>query len=368
MSGPLRSGRSTWRRAATLVLAAGSSRPSPGAPQSADDFRLLFLQRAQNQRFLPGAHVFPGGALHAADSSADWLQLFAPLHTPPRFGLGPAPPQQPSFPVIVHDDAHAGALPDDVALRICAIRETFEEAGVLLLRPRGSAPASPEPGLALSPPPGLADWRSRVRSDPRCFLQLCAHLDCTPDIWALCNWGGWITPYGSGLSRFDTTFLLCCLRDTPPVDPDLAEVVGYKWLSPSEATERFLSKEICLAPPQFYEIRRLETFASLSALYRFSSDRPLEITEKWLPIVLLTADGSIRLFPGDELYVKDSDFLEKPMSTDKKTEEIVKEGKVVNRMVIYNLNLYEIYVSLLSKDKLVYPKNYVVKKNLPAHL
>ncbi|XP_006985075.1 acyl-coenzyme A diphosphatase NUDT19 [Peromyscus maniculatus bairdii] len=368
MSVPLRSGRSTWRRAATVVLAAGWNRPSPGAPQSADDFRLLLLERAPNQRFMPGAHVFPGGVLDAADSSADWLRLFAPRHTPSRFGLGPAPPQHPSFPGLVHDNAHAGALPDDVALRICAVREAFEEAGVLLLRPRDSAPASPGPGLALSPPPGLADWRSRVRSDPRCFLQLCEHLDCTPDIWALSNWGGWLTPYGRGTRRFDTTFLLCCLRETPPVDPDLTEVVGYKWLSPSEATERFLSKEIWLAPPQFYEMRRLETFDSLSALYRFSSDHPLEITEKWLPIVLLTADGSINLLPGDELYVKDSDFLEKPMSTDKKTEELVKEGKVVNRMVIHSLYHYELYVSLLSKDKLVYPKNYVVNKSLPAHL
>lgn len=80
------------------------------------------------------------------------------------------------------------------------------------------------------------------------------------------------------------------------------------------------------------------------------------------------AETNFYYFSGDELYVKDSDFLEKPMSTDKKTEELVKEGKVVNRMVIHSLYHYEIYVSLLSKDKLVYPKNYVVNKSLPAHL
>lgn len=204
------------------MLAAGWSHASPAG------FRLLLLQRAQNQRFMPGAHVFPGGVLDAADSSPDWVSLFAPRHTPPRFGLGPEPPRQPSFPGLFHGDADGAALPDDVALRICAIRETFEEAGVLLLRPRDSARASQEPSIALSPPAGLADWRSRVRSDPRCFLQLCAHLDCTPDIWALHDWGGWLTPYGRSSRRFDTTFLLCCLRETPRVEPDLAEVVGYK--------------------------------------------------------------------------------------------------------------------------------------------
>lgn len=356
------SGPSSWRRAATVLLAAGWSHASPAG------FRLLLLQRAQNQRFMPGAHVFPGGVLDAADSSPDWVSLFAPRHTPPRFGLGPEPPRQPSFPGLFHGDADGAALPDDVALRICAIRETFEEAGVLLLRPRDSARASQEPSIALSPPAGLADWRSRVRSDPRCFLQLCAHLDCTPDIWALHDWGGWLTPYGRSSRRFDTTFLLCCLRETPRVEPDLAEVVGYKWLSPSEATECFLSKEIWLAPPQFYEVRRLENFASLSALYRFCLDHPLEVPEKWLPIVLLTSDGSIHLLPGDELYVKGSDFLEKNMSIDKKTEEIVTEGKVVNRIVIHSPHLYEIYMTLTSKSEHGYPKSYTAKKSCTARL
>lgn len=353
---------SSWRRAATLMLAAGWTYSSPAG------FRLLLLQRAQNQRFMPGAHVFPGGVLDAADSSPDWMSLFAPRHTPPRFGLGPELPRQPPFPGLFHGDADPEALPDDVALRICAIRETFEEAGVLLLRSRDSAPASQEPSLALSPPAGLAEWRSRVRSDPRCFLQLCAHLDCTPDIWALHDWGGWLTPYGRGRLRYDTTFLLCCLRETPHVEPDLAEVVGYKWLSTSEATGCFLSKEIWLAPPQFYEVRRLEKFASLSALYRFCSDHPLEVAEKWLPIMFLTSDGSILLLPGDELYVKDSDFLEKNMSTDKKTEEIMKEGKVVNRIVIHSPHVYEIYMTLPSKNKHVYPGNYIVNKSRTAHL
>ncbi|XP_040591427.1 nucleoside diphosphate-linked moiety X motif 19 [Mesocricetus auratus] len=386
---------SAWRRAATVVLAAGWSHPGPGpaataatatatAPQPPDGFRLLLLQRAGTQRFLPGAHVFPGGALDPADSSADWLRLFAPRYAPPRFGLGPPPasPPPPSFPGLRQGGGGGaeGALPEDVALRICAVRETFEEAGVLLLRPRGSEPAGAgpgEPGLALAPllpPPELGAWRSRVRRDPRCFLRLCERLDCAPDIWALRSWGGWLTPArpsgggGGGGPRFDTAFLLCCLREAPPVEPDGAETVAYKWLSPSEATESFLSKEIWLAPPQFYEIRRLETFASLSALYRFSSGYPLEITEKWMPIVLLTADGTISLLPGDELYKKDSYFLENPMSTDKKTEEILKEGKVVNRIAIHSSHLYEIYVSLLSKSKHVYPKNYVVHRSPTAHL
>lgn len=216
-----------------MMLAAGWTHPGPAASSSssppAEGFRLLLLQRSTNQSFLPGAHVFPGGTLDAADCSADWLHLFAPHHRPPRFSLGPSPPQRTTFPVlpVAGTDAGDAALPDDVSFRICAIRETFEEAGVLLLSPRASLASGPEPGRALSPPPGLDAWRARVRSDPRHFLSLCAHLDCTPNIWALHDWSAWLTPFiHPGGRRFNTTFFLCCLSEPPPVYPDLAEVVG----------------------------------------------------------------------------------------------------------------------------------------------
>ncbi|XP_004475165.1 acyl-coenzyme A diphosphatase NUDT19 [Dasypus novemcinctus] len=372
MSNPLRPGSSSWRRAATLVLAAGGMRPGlvAGSPPAAG-FRLLLLRRSPRQGFLPGAYVFPGGVLDAADSSADWRSVFEPHYRTPRFGLGPAPPPRAVFPALPlpSPDAADGdpeALPDDVAFRICAIREAFEEAGVLLLRPRGPplAPGSrPEPSRALEPPPGLDIWRDRVRRDPRHFLNLCMHLDCTPDIWALHDWSAWLTPFmRRGGRRFDTAFFLCCLLEAPSACPDLTEVVDCQWSSPSEATENFMSKEIWLAPPQFYEIRRLENFASLSDLHKFCLDHAKEGRERWLPITLLTADGVLQLFPGDELYLEDLDYLEKHLSTEKKTEEIMK-GKKFHRLVIHNSHHYSLYVTVQSKTKQVYPKSYVIGKS-----
>ncbi|XP_008570969.1 PREDICTED: nucleoside diphosphate-linked moiety X motif 19, mitochondrial, partial [Galeopterus variegatus] len=163
--------------------------------------------------------------------------------------------------------------------------------------------------------------------------------------------------------RFNTTFFLCCLREPPQVSPDLAEVLSSKWASPSEATESFISKEIWLAPPQFYEIRRLELFASLSELHKFCLDRALEGLERWMPISLLTADGMVQLLPGDEMYLEDSDLLENLLSTEKKIEEIMKEGKKFHRIVIHDRHLYNIHVTVQSKYKHVYPKNYVLSKS-----
>ncbi|XP_005400143.1 PREDICTED: nucleoside diphosphate-linked moiety X motif 19, mitochondrial [Chinchilla lanigera] len=378
MSGPLRTDPRIWRQAASVVLAAGWKGPGAAASSlpPAEGFRVLLLQRSSSQAFLPGAHVFPGGVLDRADLSADWLPIFAPHHKPPRFGLGPAPAQTATFPVVPISrpgaaDGEAAALPDDVALRICAIREAFEEAGVLLLLPRGarhvpeSQGSAPEFACALEPPPDVSAWRTRVRGDARHFLDLCAHLDCTPNIWALHAWSGWLTPFiGEKLRRFDTSFFLCCLSEPPPIQIDLAEVVNCRWSSPSEATESFLSKEIWLAHPQFYEIRRLENFASLSDLHKFCLEHALEGSERWLPINCVTADGMmIQLYPGDELYLEDSDFLEKVLSTEKKTEEIMKEGQKFHRLVHHHSHYYSIHVTVQSKGKHIYPKNYVVNKS-----
>lgn len=379
MSGSLRPSPTRWRRAATLMLAAGWPRPGPATatpppplPPPAEGFRLLLLQRSQNQGFMPGAHVFPGGVLDAADSSADWLRLFEPHHKPPRFGLGAASSRVPTFPGLQwepgHEPAAAGdtaVLPDDVAFRICAIRETFEEAGVLLLRPRGPLAGSPRPGRCLEPPPGLEAWRARVRSDARLFLRLCADLDCTPDIWALHDWGGWLTPFlRPGGRRFDTAFYLCCLQDPPPVHPDAAEVVNCQWSSPSEAIENFTSKEIWLAPPQFYEMKRLENFASLSDLHTFCLYREIEGTERWFPIRLTAADGMLQILPGDELYLEDSKFIDSQMSTEKKIEDLMKEGKTFHRMILYDRHLYIIHATVPAKSKHLYPKNSGVNKSL----
>lgn len=247
MIGPLRSGTSNWRQAATVILAAHWAHPGPAAPPlptpPAEGFRLLLLQRSTRQGFMPGAHVFPGGVMDPADCSADWVRLFEPHHRPPLFGLAPSPPSRSAFPALPAEGTHAveGALPNHVASRICAIRETFEEAGVLLLRPRASPAATPEPTRAFPPPPGLAAWRDLVRRDPSHFLRLCAHLDCLPDIWALHDWSGWLTPFQQrGGRRFNTDFFLCCLSEPPPIFPDLVEVVdcqvgrprGAEWRDP----------------------------------------------------------------------------------------------------------------------------------------
>lgn len=68
-------------------------------------------------------------------------------------------------------------------------------------------------------------------------------------------------------------------------------------------------------------------------------------------------------FSGDELYLEDSYFVENVMSTEKSSEELMKEGKKFHRVVIHSRHDYSIHVTVQSKYKHVYPKNCVVNKS-----
>ncbi|XP_040427244.1 nucleoside diphosphate-linked moiety X motif 19 isoform X2 [Cygnus olor] len=356
-----------WREAATLLLPAGTAARPGRSALGPCDYEVLLLQRSSRSGFAPGAHVFPGGVVEAADFSAAWLGL---LPASPLCGLGsvkPPPAGSSRAPIFATDRLQLGSpLPGEVAFRICAIRETFEEAGILLLVP-GSGPgegggARPLPAERLLPAAELGEWRRRVREDAGCFLQLCRHLGCVPNIWALHEWSNWLTPVGRagpGGRRYDTAFYLCCLDERPPhASEDEREVTACLWSSPPEAIELFKSREILLAPPQFYELCRLCNFSSLHELHKFSSDRALEGCECWMPIMLTASDGLIQLLPGDELYPEDPDYTGETkivMSTDKKVEDLMKEGSTFHRIVIKNINSLAVYVNIQVKYKHMNP-------------
>ncbi|KFO83147.1 hypothetical protein N320_10492, partial [Buceros rhinoceros silvestris] len=131
-----------------------------------------------------------------------------------------------------------------------------------------------------------------------------------------------------------------------------------QWSSPPEAIERFKSQEIWIAPPQFYELCRLCNFSSLHELHKFSSDRALEGCERWMPVLLNASDGHIQILPGDELYPEDPDYTGENkliLSTDKKVEDLMKEGSVFHRIVIKSINNFAVYVNIQAKYKHMNP-------------
>lgn len=368
-----------WREAATVILAAGLrhaqsadslktglEKVSDIAHRSAFDYQVLLLKRSGGSGFMPNAYVFPGGLVDASDFSSEWQEVFQSFTKAPNYGIGVVKqPADTRPPIFATDRAQLGSpIPGDVAFRICAVRETFEESGVLLavpkheesgIRVRTDDARDGDPQLSLTTLSGLWDrdvlskWRSLVIGNSANFIKMCKELQCLPNIWALHEWGNWLTPAGkySKQRRYDTAFYICCLRDTPHTLHDDKEIVHFKWSSPSEVLRSYKSKEIWIAPPQLYDLGRVCRFPALRDLHRFASQRSLEGCEQWLPIHLVTPDCFASILPGDALYPEKVGPYGKSggvMKTEKSLEELQPDRADLHRIV--GQDLYSLTVQM----------------------
>lgn len=307
-----------WKEAATLIITAGTKGRSPGF--TSWDHQVLLVKRSSRSRFMPDAYVFPGGLVEPSDFSSEWLGVFHAFRHKPNLGLGVVKqPAETRPPIFATDRRELGSpIPGDVAFRICALRETFEECGVLLVVPKreerhvlkstersGNHPLGLPAGLSqvtdFCGQSELTRWRTLVNENPSNFIKMCQVLELLPNIWALHEWGNWLTPTGLSGGRYDTAFYICCLPDIQPAIQDNKEIVHLKWAPPPVLLHSFGAKEMWIAPPQFYELSRLCHYTSLRELHLFASQRSEEGCEHWLPVILQT-DTQINLLPGDELH------------------------------------------------------------------
>lgn len=172
------------------------------------------------------AYVFPGGKLDASDCSTAGLAALDCDTAPLVAALG-EPQLNPSVAA---------------GLYVAALRELFEEAGVLLAhgntRPASSA---------------TADWHA--------WLQTAAgQLQAS----AMLPWSRWITPRMAAMSkkRFDTRFFLTLAPADQDARHDNYETTASVWLTPREALLRLDRGEIDMAPPQIMSLAHLARFAS----------------------------------------------------------------------------------------------------------
>lgn len=114
-----------------------------------------------------------------ADYSPSWLPLFAEPggHVQPFSSITSLKPRSLSL----YDTCPSnGPIAGEVAFRICAIREFFEEAGVLLARDRGKmasvvdvVPGTCRPALKELPQVEMKEWRSKVHNNAYEFITMC---------------------------------------------------------------------------------------------------------------------------------------------------------------------------------------------------
>jgi 8-oxo-dGTP pyrophosphatase MutT (NUDIX family) len=232
--------------------------------RAAGGIEILLVQRHAGMGFMGGMHVFPGGKVSADDASS---RAIARVEGRP----GPS------------ESALWGPELDPAAVRaraVAGIRETFEEAGVLLGCDTGRH--------------DLADLRSRLLAG-EAFSDLLEARGLTLELRALQPLSRWITPETEG-KRFDTSFYVARAPAGQTADHDRKESVASGWFTPGDALHASRSGQIRLAPPTaltlegFLEARTVDDALALAA------SRPPPVI---LPILRVLGDERVILYPGD---------------------------------------------------------------------
>lgn len=239
----------------------------------AHGLEVFMIERHQGSNVLGGAYVFPGGKVDADDASP---ALLARLDTPL-----PALRERLHEPDL--DDTAAGAL------HVAAVREAFEECGVLFAR---GGPAA----LAEASTPAAAG------APPEAFGALLERLELRLDDAALHPFSRWITPEQSMLMpnrRFDTRFFLATLPAGGAARHDNREAVHSAWLRPRDALARCWTGQIMLAPPQIMSLDQLGRAPDVATLLRDTQARAPCLVQ---PQVCRIEGETVMAYPGDPLH------------------------------------------------------------------
>ena len=248
----------TPRPAATLLLL----REASTAPE------VFMLQRTSKAAFLPGAFVFPGGALDPDDASERAAQRVRGL-----------------------DDAQASArmgLPSGgLAYWIAAARECFEESGILLVFDSRDLPIDPRRAENLEP------FRTELNAGSLQFSEFLEKEGLYIHAHEIAYYSHWITAPGRP-RRFSTRFFVACAPEGQHGAHDRSETVHSVWISPREAIERGKRGEIELIFPTRSTLSDLASIPTPRAALEHA--RSLGDIEVNAACWALDHEGSQRLF------------------------------------------------------------------------
>src|SRR5690606_669899 len=205
--------------------------------------RVYMTRRSEALRFAGGYHVFPGGAVDPQD-----VEVAA---------------RRPG------ELAAVGLPPGQEACVAAALRELFEEAGVLLGRDEGGAPLWQPAGEAAHRD-GLREGRRRLLADEVSWEEVMAEHGWRLAGERVAYMGRWVTP-PAARRRFDTYFFMADLTGGIEPEPSGGEVALGEWLAPAAALERAQAGEMLLMRPTRSWLEILAECASAAdAWARFS--------------------------------------------------------------------------------------------------
>jgi 8-oxo-dGTP pyrophosphatase MutT (NUDIX family) len=223
--------------AATVILL----REAEG--QKAQGFEVLMVLRSSRSAFAPSAYVFPGGKVEEEDC-LPMMENFCSKKDLMRaqFALdGISLPQRA------------------LGIWVAAIRETFEEVGLLLARQKDGMPLSFNYGDMEQ---RLRSYREMVRSEELNFAGWLQREKLTLAVEHLHYFSHWITPELSPL-RYDTRFFVAEVPWNQKVFHDGDELTKHVWITPAEALERYREKKFHMVVPTIVTLEELSCFETI---------------------------------------------------------------------------------------------------------
>jgi 8-oxo-dGTP pyrophosphatase MutT (NUDIX family) len=247
-------------------------------PDGASALEVLMVRRNLRSDFVGGAYVFPGGAVDPLDGGAEAEALCAG-----------------------RSDAEASALlgqpAGGLAYWVAVVRETFEEAGLLLAeRPEG-------PGLLAGDPEEEARFaaaRREVNDGSRRFLDLCRDEGLRLAVGDVHYFAHWITPRGAP-RRYDTRFFVAAAPPGQIAAHDAGETIAEVWITPEDALARHRSGEIEIIFPTIRNLQVISRFPTSGALLAAAA-RASSAVPAIEPRVVADGNGMRIVLPGDPGY------------------------------------------------------------------
>lgn len=235
----------------------------------ADGLEVFMMQRTLSAAFARGQYVFPGGKVDAADHG----EVFEPI-------------------VDVVDDATAsarfGLASGGLAWLVAAVREVFEEAGVLLARWAGSGEvvSFDDPSVAQR----FTAARHAIHDGELDFARFCADEGLLLMVDQLQLVDHWVTPVGER-RRFDTRFFVCASPPAQHALHDDKETIASRWVAPSDALDMWRAGELQMFPPTIASLQFLLPHADAAAA--LAAAAAVGVPPTVLPRIVLDGSGRV---------------------------------------------------------------------------
>lgn len=222
-------------------------------------------QRHPDAKFAGGAWVFPGGKLDPEDQDKGWLE---PPHWPAEVDATSAlatlanPPRSAAFnaPFLPTEDLSAAPEVAAHAFWVAAIRETYEEAGILLTS-EGYGMGS-EDSQAQSNHTEI--YRQLLLDQQITFRELLTQTQQALAIDQLHYLCRWITPRGN-VRRYDARFFIALAPPHQEPSHDDYEAVDTRWINPLTALDAYRAREISLILPTLTSLAAMHAVQATSA-------------------------------------------------------------------------------------------------------